>query len=100
MCTVDDRLALLRVEWTAASLLRWHTASVAQFWVCDVRRHERVRLSGHWCEDTFLLEALTVDASAVVGCLEARAANLSHVGQWVMTVFFPLVCRLTLRLLQ
>lgn len=99
MRTVDDRLALLGVQWTTATLLRWHTASVAHVWVCDVRRHECLRLRGYRCENTFLLEALTVDASAVLGCLEARAANLCCVGQWVMTVFSTR-CRLTLRLLQ
>lgn len=99
MRTVDDRLALLRVQWTAAALLRWHAASVTHVGVRDVRRHERLRLRGHGSKDTFLLEALAVDASAVLGCLEARATNLAHVSQWVLTVR-PTRCRLTLRLLQ
>lgn len=99
MRTIDDRLTLLRVQWTAATLLRWHTASVAHVWVCDMGRHKCLRLRGYWCKDTFLLEALTVDASAVVGCLEPRAANLVYLSQWILTVL-PTRCRLTLRLLQ
>ena len=90
MRTVDDRLTLLRVQRTAATLLRWYTASIAHVWVCNVRRYERLRLSGYWCKDTFLLEALAVDASAVVGGLEAGAANLAHVSQWVLTVYLQL----------
>ena len=85
MRAIDNRLALLRVQWTAATLRR-HTAPVPHIGVCDMRRHKRLRLGGHWGKNTFLLEALAVDAAAIFGCFEPRAANLINVSQWLSRV--------------
>lgn len=45
-------------------------------WVRGMRWNERLRLGRHGCEDTFLLKALAIGTTAVLRCLEARAANL------------------------
>jgi hypothetical protein len=41
-----------------------------------VSRHKGLRLCGHWGKDAILIEPYAVSAAAIVGVLEAGAANL------------------------
>ena len=100
MCTIyRGRLTLLRVDWSTPTTLGWHGRVVAEMRVGGMRRNERLRLGRDGSEDALLLEALAIGATTVLGCFEARAANLGLARQPTR-----LSCHcdrpLTLRLLQ
>lgn len=77
MCTVDGRLTLLRIDGATSTLWR-HGAWLTQVRVGGMGRDEGLCLRGNGCEYTFLLEALTVGATTILGRIKAGTTNLAQ----------------------
>ena len=75
---MGQRLAVRAVELR----IRWRILAAPD----SVRRNKSLCLSTDWREDTFLREALTVGAAAILRLVEAGTANLDTARQYVYTL--------------
>lgn len=73
--TINGGLALMRID-GSTSPLWWHCTCVAKMRVGGMGRDEGLRLGRNGCENTFLLEALTVGTTSILGGIKSRAPNL------------------------
>ena len=78
MCAIDGRLTLLRIDGATSTLWR-HGAWLTQVRVGGMGRDEGLCLRGNGREYTFLLEALTVGATTILGRIKAGTTNLAGV---------------------